>query len=48
MGCDSPQYLLDGGITACGLCLSCAKARDNAERQRKLYWLRRKRGNAHV
>lgn len=48
MPCDSPQFLLDGGAVDCGLCLSCCRAKENAERQRRFYWFKRKRGNAHV
>lgn len=43
MTCDSPQYLLQGGTTACGLCLSCCKVKDNAERQRRFYYLKKRR-----
>lgn len=42
--CDSPQYLIAGGVEDCGLCFSCCKVKDDAERQRRLYWLKRKRG----
>lgn len=48
MPCDSPQFLLHGGVTDCGLCLSCCKLKDNAERQRRFYWLKRKRGHVHA
>lgn len=43
MICDSPQYLMDGGVVECGICSSCFKAVDNAARQRRLYWLNRRR-----
>lgn len=50
--CDSPQLILplNGKVVFedCGLCLSCCKARSDAARQRILYWLKRKRGGAHV
>lgn len=50
--CDSPQLMLglDKGSAQidCGLCLSCCKVKENAERQRRFYWLKRKRGTAHV
>lgn len=51
--CDSPQMLLPvgqekPGLVACGLCFSCAKAKDEVERQRRYYWLKRKRGHGHV
>lgn len=45
--CDSPQFLLFGGVIDCGLCLSCCKVKSDADRQRRLYWLKRKRGCAH-
>lgn len=45
--CDSPQFLIDGGETPCGLCLSCAKLKENAERQRRFYWLKKRRALAH-
>ena len=45
--CDSPQYLIGGGITPCGLCLSCGRKKDAAERQRRFYWLKKNRRNAH-
>lgn len=44
MDCDTPQFTLDGGITPCGLCMTCCRIKSNAERQRKFYWLKRKRG----
>lgn len=52
MVCDSPQLLLAVGSdkavqVPCGLCLSCCKAKDDVDRARKLYWLKRKRGS-HV
>lgn len=46
--CDSPQYLINGQFEACGLCLACCKAKDDASRQRRLYWLKKKRGYAHA
>lgn len=53
MSCDSPQLMLPVGggsslQTACGLCFSCTKVKLDADRQRRLYWLKRKRGSAHV
>lgn len=41
--CDSPQFLIEGGVVDCGLCLSCCKAKENAERQRRFYWLKKRR-----
>lgn len=50
--CDSPQLLLmkekGSTIVDCGLCFSCTKLKLDADRQRRLYWLKRKRGAAHV
>lgn len=48
MACDSPQFLLEGGVVDCGLCLSCRKVKENADRQRRFYWLKRRRATAHV
>jgi len=48
VACDSPQLLLEKGSVACGLCFSCCKEKDDADRQRRYYWLKRKRGHAHV
>lgn len=51
MLCDSPQLLFpkDGSdrvsVEACGLCLSCCREKDEIERQRRLFWLKRKRGS---
>lgn len=48
MSCDTPQFLLSGGVTDCGLCLSCCKAKSDAERQRRFLWMMKNRRNAHV
>lgn len=52
MVCDSPQLLLfpgkDSVVVACGLCFSCCKSRSDADRQRRLYWLKKKRSFAHA
>ena len=48
VACDSPQLLLEKGSVACGLCFSCCKEKDDADRQRRYYWLKRKRGHVHV
>lgn len=53
MACDSPQLLLCNPRgkaleSPCGLCLSCCREKEDAERQRRFYWLKRKRGSAHV
>lgn len=51
MACDSPQLKLwkekGSAVEACGLCFSCTKAELDADRQRRLYWLKRRRGAAH-
>lgn len=47
MSCDSPQYLIQGGTTDCGLCLSCCKVKEEADRARRPHWLKKKRGVAH-
>lgn len=43
MACDSPQFLLDGGVVDCGLCFTCSKVKSDAERQRRYYWLKKRR-----
>lgn len=43
MSCDSPQFLLEGGVVDCGLCLSCCRLKSDADRQRRLYWLKKRR-----
>lgn len=45
--CDSPQYTIDGGVQDCGICFSCTKVKLDADRQRRLYWLKRNRRSAH-
>lgn len=52
MDCDSPQYVLPldpkdprVGFEACGLCLSCCRIKEVADRARRLFWLKRKRGS---
>lgn len=47
MTCDTPQLLLEGGVVACGLCLSCCKIKENADRQRRFYWLKKRRAFSH-
>lgn len=51
MACDTPQLVLRferGEVVECGLCFACCKEKDDAERQRRLYWLKRKRGKCYV
>lgn len=52
MDCDSPQLLLFPGkeavIEPCGLCFSCTKLKLDADRQRRMYWVSKKRRQAHA
>lgn len=45
LNCDTPQILIDGSIAQCDLCFSCCKAKEDEDRRRRLYWLKRKRGS---
>ncbi len=47
MECDSPQLLMDGGSVPCGICLLCYKSKENANRQRRFYWAKRRKGASH-
>lgn len=50
--CDSPQLVLfpgkDAVVVDCGLCFSCTGLKLDADRQRRLYWLKKKRSQAHA
>lgn len=51
--CDSPQLVLgfpgdSSQVVDCGLCFSCAKLKSDADRQRRLYWFKKKRSQSHA
>jgi len=47
MVCLSPQLVIDGPDVACGCCQGCIVARMQSDRDRRLYWFK-KRGGKRV
>lgn len=48
MVCRTPQMLFEGQMEPCGCCEPCRMVKTLAERQRKFYWVRRRKGASHV
>lgn len=39
MSCDSPQYLIDGGVVPCGICYKC-EVQNRWDRRKRSYEFR--------